>query len=132
MLLILKFQSADSEIQFWALIPPSGESQIYDQHPDSCEEFDQWQQMTLINLVDRDDILADTEEARQVECKGKQGSEEQDADDNYAVEEMQKYFDISLLNALGPPNRYNPFAIPSRKIDSMVLLFISIIYLPNL
>ena len=130
-ILILKFPHMVHDSQFWALIPPSNplkeeknecslEAESYLKIGDDGEDS---KQMTLISLVDRDDIIAHNTNdfgslSSSTRAKGEVAADAED--DVCTMDEFQKYFHDALVTALGPPSPYNPFASPSRKLDALV------------
>lgn len=133
-ILILKFPHMVHDSQFWALIPPSNPTKV--EKEDNCiaeegylkigNDIEDAKQMTLISLVDRDDIIAQTTDLRSSASSHTRpakstGDDDADAEDDVCtMDEFQKYFHDALVTALGPPSPYNPFASPSRKLDALV------------
>lgn len=129
MLLILKFPSMTHCMQYWALIPPPAAS-LSLPTDSSGGEFEvnharDWDQMTLIHLVDKDDLMIDIESINDDSRTATKttlvyNDDETMLEDDYTVAEIESYFAASLKSTLGPPIRYNPFACPSKKIDMLV------------
>jgi len=135
LLLILKFPLMLHCTQYWALIPPSAVAEsmrlpadsMVGQQSEKDEEANDarnWDQMTMIHLVDKDDLMVDIDDiddgSRAIKATTEPANDESIQEDNCTVAEIESYFSASLKASLGPPVRYNPFACPSKKIDLLV------------
>ena len=130
MLLVLKFPLMLHCNQYWALIPPAATIESLRSPTETsandgeANDARNWDQMTMIHLVDKDDLMVDIEDIEDGSRASKTATEldndESIQEDNCTVAEIESYFSASLKAALGPPVRYNPFACPSKKIDLLV------------